>query len=1076
MSGQNDKGKSGAQHSVAVLDDFNDASNWQVHATEGVAALISIVEVDDSGRKSLRLDYDFCGRAGYALIRKKVELKLPENYAISFGVRGQSPDNTLELKLVNEAQDTVWWVHRPSFKFPAATHELRNKARHFSYAWGPDKARLVDVRYIELCVTATAGGKGTVWFENLTFAELPAPADELPVSAKATSRRSARHSAQCAVDGNADTFWHSGRAEKQDLTLDFGANREFGGLVVDFGVEDFPRAYSVETRMDGSRKWAPLHAVENGKGGRAYILTSEAEGRYLRIKMRESSRGAGYVVRNVDVKPLAFGKGPSDFFMNVAADTRHGLYPRHLLGQQCYWTIAGVETDTKKALINEDALVETEKLGFTLEPFIYADPASDVEDPKDPAGGPTCVPPIGRLLTWKEGTHEQSLEDGYLPVPTVERKHVEPNGEGTGLALRTRIWALGKPGESVLFIGYELENTGRQAQSGQLMLAVRPFQVNPTWQFLNAPGGFSPIRSIKRQGNTVVVNDDKVVIECGVDDPARIKTASDIEGSGRFGATTLDAGDIGAHLAEGRLPEASEAADVNGFASGALAYNFDLPAGAVKKVVLAVPLHANYDKSLVGMKALNSRGEAVEYWRRRLARVNITLPPKALELELTYKAQAGYILLNRKGVGIQPGVRCYDRSWARDGALTSSALLQLGYNDEVRDFIKWFAQYQFDSGKIPCCVDHRGADPTPEHDSCGEFIYLVAEYYRYTGDKAMLCNMFQRVLRAVGYIESLLEQTRTSEFDKEENRHLRGLLPPSISHEGYSDKPAYSYWDDFWCLKGLRDAAFLAREFHGAEHKLTREFERIAERFRADFFASIEACQAKYGFDTIVGAADRGDKDACSTTIALDPGLLATELRGDLDRTFQEYWTFFYSRMAPYGKWDGYTPYETRGIGAFIRLGHRERAHKMLEFFMPHRRPQGWRHWAECVFNDPLKPAFIGDMPHTWVGSDFVRSVRSMIAYEREDGALVIGGGWRFDWMHHPGRTKIVDMPTEFGKISFSAYRSGYRLFIRIEGDVKNKVVLALPYWNHGVSINGRPGVLEIPVGHLPADIVVELA
>jgi len=37
-------------------------------------------------------------------------------------------------------------------------------------------------------------------------------------------------------------------------------------------------------------------------------------------------------------------------------------------------------------------------------------------------------------------------------------------------------------------------------------------------------------------------------------------------------------------------------------------------------------------------------------------------------------------------------------------------------------------------------------------------------------------------------------------------------------------------------------------------------------------------------------------------------------------------------------------------------------------------------------------------------------------------------------------------------------------------------VVLALPYWNHGVSINGRPGVLEIPVGQLPAEVVVELA
>ncbi|WP_457836227.1 hypothetical protein, partial [Staphylococcus aureus] len=76
---------------------------------------------------------------------------------------------------------------------------------------------------------------------------------------------------------------------------------------------------------------------------------------------------------------------------------------------------------------------------------------------------------------------------------------------------------------------------------------------------------------------------------------------------GKFGATTLDEGDIGFHLAKGELPEKSEAADANGFASGALAYDFDLPAGATKKVVLAVPFHGTYDKKLVGMAALQSR-------------------------------------------------------------------------------------------------------------------------------------------------------------------------------------------------------------------------------------------------------------------------------------------------------------------------------------------------------------------------------------------------------------------------------------------------------------------------------------
>ena len=35
-------------------------------------------------------------------------------------------------------------------------------------------------------------------------------------------------------------------------------------------------------------------------------------------------------------------------------------------------------------------------------------------------------------------------------------------------------------------------------------------------------------------------------------------------------------------------------------------------------------------------------------------------------------------------------------------------------------------------------------------------------------------------------------------------------MPPSISHEGYSDKAAYSYWDDFWAYAGYRSAVELA--------------------------------------------------------------------------------------------------------------------------------------------------------------------------------------------------------------------------------------------------------------------------
>ena len=53
-------------------------------------------------------------------------------------------------------------------------------------------------------------------------------------------------------------------------------------------------------------------------------------------------------------------------------------------------------------------------------------------------------------------------------------------------------------------------------------------------------------------------------------------------------------------------------------------------------------------------------------------------------------------------------------------------LTLVGETAAVRQFIEWFAPRQYGSGKVPCCVDARGADPVPEHDSNGELVFLLA--------------------------------------------------------------------------------------------------------------------------------------------------------------------------------------------------------------------------------------------------------------------------------------------------------------------------------------------------------------
>ncbi len=75
-------------------------------------------------------------------------------------------------------------------------------------------------------------------------------------------------------------------------------------------------------------------------------------------------------------------------------------------------------------------------------------------------------------------------------------------------------------------------------------------------------------------------------------------------------------------------------------------------------------------------------------------------------------------------------------------------------------------------------------------------------------------------------------------------------------------------------------------------------------------------------------------------------------------------------------------------------LGQKEKSHKLLKFFFGDQRPSNWNEWAEVVWKDKNTPKFIGDMPHTWIGSDYLTVARSIFGYEREgDSSLVLGAG-----------------------------------------------------------------------------------
>jgi hypothetical protein len=364
--------------------------------------------------------------------------------------------------------------------------------------------------------------------------------------------------------------------------------------------------------------------------------------------------------------------------------------------------------------------------------------------------------------------------------------------------------------------------------------------------------------------------------------------------------------------------------------------------------------------------------------------------------------------------------------------------LKSGIVNEVKDFINWYTANQYENGKVPCVVDARGPDPVPENDSHGEMIYLIKEYFNFTKDTTFLRSKNENVLRAVSYIESLIAQRSTDHF-KNGNDSVRayyGIMPESISHEGYSAKPMHSYWDDFFTMKGLKDAAEIQRIL-GNDSSYKR-IKNLRDTFRQNLYSSINLAIKTKRIDYIPGCVELGDFDATSTTIALSPcNELQNLPRPYAVNTFDKYFKFFEERRENKSEWTAYTPYENRLIGSFIFLDERDRAHQLIDYSLGDQRPQGWNHWAEVVWRDKRYPGYIGDMPHTWVGSDFINAVRSMFVYENEyDSSLVVGAGLYQDWIESPGGMSIENLPTYYGELSYSIKKNNNEYEINLYGDI----------------------------------------
>ncbi|MFT3990337.1 MAG: discoidin domain-containing protein [Luteolibacter sp.] len=951
---------------------FDDPESWMVVASGQATGRLSRVNLRN-GKVALRLDYDFHEGGGFVVARKEMNFQLPATFAVNFLMRADGPDNHFEFKVADPTNENAWRYQREHFPWPAKWRRVSLTEREIPFAWGPaGGGGPSEVGSLEFVVAAGPGGKGSLWLSDFSIEDQTL---REPREVTASSERPG-HEAKLALDDHAGDWRPSGDDRKPSWTMDFGKLHRFGGLVIHW-PEDLPvRGYFLTISKTG-RKWKRVHRCVICSETKTHVPIPKGEARFLRITFEEGS-AAG--LRHLELKPDSFSQSPNEFVHAVAADAPRGWYPRYWHREQSYWTPVGTPIGTRRALINEEGLVEVDEGSFSLEPFLRID---------------------GGLVTWAEASIRLYLPRSGAPLPEVI-------WSVNDVVLTVRPWVVGNAEELTLKVNYQIENP--RNRHVELAVAVRPFQVNPPWQAFRNLGGISPIRKIngkpgklKVEGKTVIAHPlPSQQIAAGFEQGTVLGFLS--RGIGSF--TTFTALN-----------------DPSGLASAAMVWKPE-----VREVTLSVPF---YEKD----SNHESRKDAENIWSHALESVEWKVPPVAEEAIRCLRTAAAHILINRDGPALQPGPRRYTRSWVRDSVIMGAALMRLGIPEPLREFLDFYQKFQREDGFVPCVVDRDGVDWLIEHDSHGQFIWGVLEVFRQCGDRDFLGKMWPSVKRAAQYMLRIRSERLTDHFRTGEFAACYGLFPESASHEGYLAHPVHSYWDDFWGVRGFQAAVELA----DAMGKTRDRWQEETTMFLSDLEDSMKRVIQKHHLNYIPGSVEWADFDPTATSNAIALLDFADRLpEKQLTAMFDLYMADFRKKHAGKMPWKNYTAYEIRIISALIRLGRRDDGVELLEFFLSDRRPLEWNQWPEISWRDPRSPGHLGDVPHTWISAEYILAVLSMISSEREEtDSLVLASGMPWSWISAEGGFRVNHLPTRFGTLDFSiSARGEEEIEVRVNGSL----------------------------------------
>jgi len=400
--------------------------------------------------------------------------------------------------------------------------------------------------------------------------------------------------------------------------------------------------------------------------------------------------------------------------------------------------------------------------------------------------------------------------------------------------------------------------------------------------------------------------------------------------------------------------------------------------------------------------------QAIAFWKTTpIPYSRISVPDHSLQRVLESSIRNIYQARERlEGRPVfQVGPSYYRGSWSVDGPFFMEAFSYLGLMEETRAAL----EHQADGDTGPGGIKFSKKP--------GLRLWMFWRHAQLTGDWDWLETIWPKVVRDVNLIKEYREMSR-----KDDNPVNDGLMPAGYADGGLGGV-RQEYTNVYWTLTGLKYAIETAEKLNKPSEDWRAEYQDYWQVFnRARNRDKLIDTEGNiYVPPTMIGEDPAPpQRGAWAFMHSIYPGQIYTQddalMQGTMDMLDdnQREGLIYGTGWLAHGIWNYAASFYAH---AHLWLGHGKKAASTLYAFGNHASPMmTWRE-EQYPVGQMLGEQYFGDMPHNWASAEFIRLVRHLMIFERDD-ELHLLEGLPIAWTRPGDQTRLADVPTSFGDVS----------------------------------------------------------